>query len=184
MRSPELERIRHFRPPGHPGSPWRGGNFSRRLAGRRRTAISTWRPRGSNDPEVITSLVNIGLDPHKKNALGETAFESANDNEAVAETLYYLSVSAGSGHLLDMGHEGYNRDTVCYPTSSCFTADSPQDIPGYTWNYDVEGEWGPAYEIAVGRNLGKSGRLEMALRKESSELGEEFAGSSYLGRKK
>ena len=62
---------------------------------------------------------------------------------------WYASVGIG-GNSASGTHEGWNRDTTCYPTYDCFSGGSPAPS-GYRWHYDIEEKYGHRGEISIGR---------------------------------
>ena len=89
--------------------------------------------------------------------------------------------SAGTGLALNSGmdQEGWNRDTVCYPTDPCFIADPVPELSGYRWRYAIDADVGTGFEVALGRALGPL-RLEVSASQSKNNIEQEFASLEYL----
>lgn len=98
---------------------------------------------------------------------------------ADAQRGWYASAALGAGTHSGMEQEGWNRDTVCYPTDACFFADPVPAIPGYRWRYDIDADTGAALEIGVGRYL-RHFRMELSAAWRQNGLAQQFAGIEYL----
>ena len=51
---------------------------------------------------------------------------------------WYFSAGTGLALSSGMDQEGWNRDTVCYPTDPCFVADPVPALSGYRWRYAID----------------------------------------------
>ncbi|MCY3760323.1 MAG: hypothetical protein OXH50_03675 [Gemmatimonadetes bacterium] len=100
---------------------------------------------------------------------------------------WYFSGASGLALSSGMDQTGWNRDTVCYPTDPCFTADPAPELSGYRWGYDIDADAGHGFEFALGRGLGGL-RLEVSFSRSRNDIGQEFAsleyfdGSPWIGR--
>ena len=107
---------------------------------------------------------------------------SAAINAASAETGrsgWYFSVGTGLALNSGMDQEGWNRDTVCYPTDPCFVADPVPALSGYRWGYAIDADAGTEFEITLGRALGPL-RLEVSASQSKNNIEQEFASLEYL----
>ena len=103
-------------------------------------------------------------------------------NAASAETGrsgWYFSVGTGLALNSGMDQEGWNRDTVCYPTDSCFVADPVPELSGYRWRYAIDADVGTEFEVTLGRALGPL-RLEVSVSQSKNNIEQEFASLEYL----
>ena len=95
------------------------------------------------------------------------------------ESGWYFSaggaVALGSG----MDQEGWNRDTVCYPTGACFVADPAPEIAGYRWRYAIDADPGAGFELTCGRRFGPL-RLEVSGSQSRNDIEQDFAALEYL----
>ena len=87
---------------------------------------------------------------------------------------WYAGGSGGTNFSPVMRQAGHNRDTICYPTFLCSAA--PE---GYRWFYDLTPQIGTAFEVAVGRDLGRF-RLEVSAARRSNGLEEQFTALTFL----
>ena len=92
---------------------------------------------------------------------------------------WYLSAATGLALSSGMDQEGWNRDTVCYPTDPCFVADPVPALSGYRWGYTIDADTGTEFEITLGRALG-SLRLEVSASQSKNNIEQEFASLEYL----
>ena len=88
---------------------------------------------------------------------------------------WYLSGGIGSRWASDMGQEGWNRETTCYPTDACFDADTVPQLSGYRWKYDIGVGSGTAFEVAAGRLYDRT-RLEFSFAHRRNDLDQMFTG--------
>ncbi len=84
---------------------------------------------------------------------------------------WYASVGIG-GNSASGTHEGWNRDTTCYPTDDCFTGDSPPPT-GFHWHYDIEEKYGTRGEISIGR-IHQRLRFEVSFSQQKNDLEQTF----------
>ena len=98
---------------------------------------------------------------------------------ADAQRGWYVSAGAGAGTQSGMEQEGWNRDTVCYPTDACFHADPVPAVPGYRWRYGIDADTGAALEFGAGRALGNF-RIELSAAWRRHRLTQRFIGIEYL----
>ena len=92
---------------------------------------------------------------------------------------WYFSGASGLALSSGMDQTGWNRDTVCYPTDPCFTADPAPELTGYRWGYDIEADAGHGFEFALGRGLGGL-RLEFSFSQNRNDIDQEFASLEYF----
>ena len=107
---------------------------------------------------------------------------SAAINAASAEagrSGWYFSIGTGLALNSGMDQEGWNRDTVCYPTDPCFVADSVPELSGYRWGYAIDADAGTEFEITLGRALGPL-RLEISASQSKNNIEQEFTSLEYL----
>ena len=86
---------------------------------------------------------------------------------------WYVGGGIGSSWESNIGQEGWNRETTCYPTDACFDADPGPTISGYRWRYDIGAAAGTAFEISVGRVFDHI-RLELSLAQRKNDLDQMF----------
>ncbi len=98
---------------------------------------------------------------------------------AVAETEWYFSAGTGIAFHSGMGQEGWNEDTVCYPTDACFDNDPVPSVPGYRWRYAIDAESGTGLEVSVGRRWGDL-RIEVSAAQSRTDLQQQFTSIEYL----
>ena len=84
---------------------------------------------------------------------------------------WYASVGIG-GNSASGTHEGWNRDTTCYPTDDCFTGDSPPPS-GYHWHYDIEEKYGTRGVISIGR-IHQRLRFEVSFAQQKNDVEQTF----------
>ena len=99
-----------------------------------------------------------------------TAGESG--DEEPRRSGWYVGAGVGTNWASDLDQEGWNRETLCYPTDACFDADPAPEIPGYRWHYDIDVDVGAAFELSVGRT-----RLELSLALHKNDIDQTFAAS-------
>lgn len=107
---------------------------------------------------------------------------SAAINAASAEagqSGWYFGIGTGLALNSGMDQEGWNRDTVCYPTDPCFVADSVPELSGYRWGYAIDADAGTEVEITLGRALGPL-RLEISASQSKNNIEQEFTSLEYL----
>ena len=107
---------------------------------------------------------------------------SAAINAASAEvgrSGWYFSAGPGLALNSGMNQEGWNRDTVCYPTDPCFVADPVPELSGYRWGYAIDADAGAEFEVALGRALGPL-RLEVSASQSKNNIEQEFVSLEYL----
>ena len=104
--------------------------------------------------------------------LSSASAQSAAEGE-VPRAGWYVGGSLGSHWVTDMGQEGWNRETTCYPTDACFDADPVPEISGYRWRYDIGAAAGTAFEISAGRLFDRF-RLELSLTQRKNALDQRF----------
>ena len=92
---------------------------------------------------------------------------------------WYFSIGTGLALNSGMDQEGWNRDTVCYPTDPCFVADPVPALSGYRWGYAIDADAGTEFEITLGRALG-SLRLEVSASQSKNNIEQEFASLEYF----
>ena len=92
---------------------------------------------------------------------------------------WYFSVGTGLALSSGMDQEGWNRDTVCYPTDPCFVADPVPELSGYRWGYAIDADAGTEFEITLGRALG-SLRLEISASQSKNNIEQEFTSLEYF----
>lgn len=92
---------------------------------------------------------------------------------------WYFSIGTGLALSSGMDQEGWNRDTVCYPTDPCFVADPVPAPSGYRWGYTIDADTGTGFEITFGRALGPL-RLEVSASQSKNNIEQEFASLEYL----
>ena len=92
---------------------------------------------------------------------------------------WYFSIGTGLALNSGMDQEGWNRDTVCYPTDPCFVADPVPALSGYRWGYAIDADAGTEFEITLGRALGPL-RLEVSASQSKNNIEQEFASLEYL----
>ena len=102
-------------------------------------------------------------------------------NHSMADSAWYIAAGAGVGEGDDVQQEGWNRDSICYPDSACFDADPVPSLPGYRWTYDNALDPGSAFELSLGRELGRA-RLELAISQQSNDIQQAFASIAYFDR--
>ena len=103
-------------------------------------------------------------------------------NTASAETGrsgWYFSIGTGLALSSGMDQEGWNRDTVCYPTDPCFVADPVPALSGYRWGYAIDADAGTEFEITFGRALSPL-RLEVSASQSKNNIEQEFVFLEYL----
>ena len=105
-----------------------------------------------------------------------TAGESG--DEEPRRSGWYVGAGVGTNWASDLDQEGWNRETLCYPTDACFDADPAPKISGYRWHYDVDVDVGAAFELSVGRIFGRT-RLELSLAQRKNDIGQTFRGITY-----
>ena len=83
---------------------------------------------------------------------------------------WYLTFGGGWGGGNGLEQEGWNRDDLCYPDMACFGQEPPVTSSGYRWRYDIDLDGGAAFELGVGRYIGRA-RVEVAVgqRRNSAE---------------
>ena len=92
---------------------------------------------------------------------------------------WYFSVGTGLALSSSIDQEGWNRDTVCYPTDPCFVADPVPELSGYRWRYAIDADAGTGFEVTFGRALGRL-RLEIAASQSKNNIEQEFVSLEYL----
>ena len=92
---------------------------------------------------------------------------------------WYFSVGTGLALNSGMDQEGWNRDTVCYPTDPCFVADPVPELSGYRWRYAIDADAGTGFEVTFGRALGPL-RLEVSASQSKNNIEQEFVSLEYL----
>ena len=92
---------------------------------------------------------------------------------------WYFSIGTGLALSSGMNQEGWNRDTVCYPTDPCFVAGPAPELSGYRWRYVIDADAGTELEVTFGRALGPL-RLEISASQSKNNIGQEFASLEYL----
>ncbi len=81
--------------------------------------------------------------------------------QPVGQPGWYVSAGLIGNLVSGLDQSGWNSDSTCYPTSSCFFMDSRPEISGYRWRYDPSVDRGIGFDVAVGRSLGRA-RLEVS----------------------
>ena len=104
-------------------------------------------------------------------ALGTAA---PGEGQDAASYRWYAGGSGGTNFSPVMKQAGHNRDTICYPTFLCGA-----EPGGYRWFYELTPEIGTAFEVAVGRDLGRF-RLEVSAARRSNGLEEQFTALTFL----
>ena len=104
---------------------------------------------------------------------------SFTSSTATAESEWYFS--AGTGVALHSGidQEGWNEDTVCYPTDACFDNDPVPSVPGYRWRYAIDTDSGAGLELTLGRQWGGL-RIEVSAAQSRTDLEQQFTSIEYL----
>lgn len=92
---------------------------------------------------------------------------------------WYFSIGTGLALSSVMDQEGWNRDTVCYPTDPCFVADPVPELSGYRWRYAIDADAGTGFEVTFGRALGPL-RLEVSASQSKNNIEQEFASLEYF----
>ena len=92
---------------------------------------------------------------------------------------WYFSVGTGLALSSGMDQEGWNRDTVCYPTDPCFVADPVPALAGYRWGYAIDADAGTEVDVTFGRALG-SLRLEVSASQSKNNIEQEFVSLEYF----
>ena len=100
-------------------------------------------------------------------------------NAEAGRSGWYFSVGTGLALSSGMDQEGWNRDTVCYPTDPCFVADPVPSLSGYRWGYAIDADVGTEFEITFGRALSPL-RLEVSASQSKNNIEQEFASLEYL----
>ena len=104
--------------------------------------------------------------------LSGAAAQSAAEGEA-PRAGWYVGGGLGAHWAADIGQEGWNRETTCYPTDTCFEADPVPEISGYRWRYDIGTVTGTAFELSAGRMFDRI-RLEFSLTQRKNSLDQRF----------
>ena len=96
---------------------------------------------------------------------------------------WYVGGGIGGNWVRDMEERGWNRDTYCYP-GTCDEPGLSQDIegisiPGYRWNYDLDLDFGSAFEISIGRIFNRW-RLEISAAQRKNNINQKFTSITYL----
>lgn len=100
-------------------------------------------------------------------------------NAEAGRSGWYFSIGIGLALSSGMDQEGWNRDTVCYPTDPCFVADPVPALSGYRWGYAIDADVGTEFEITFGRALSPL-RLEVSASQSKNNIEQEFASLEYL----
>ena len=95
---------------------------------------------------------------------------------------WYFSVGTGLALSSSIDQEGWNRDTVCYPTDPCFVADPVPTLSGYRWRYTIDADAGTGFEVTFGRSLGRL-RLEISASQSKNNIEQDFVSLEYLDRR-
>ena len=91
---------------------------------------------------------------------------------------WYVGAGVGGNWASDMDQEGWNRETLCYPTDACFDVDPAPEISGYRWHYDIDADAGAAFELSFGRIFGRA-RLELSLAQRRNDIDQTFRSITY-----
>ena len=86
---------------------------------------------------------------------------------------WYIGGGIGPNWASGMDQEGWNRETTCYPTDTCFDADPVPEVSGYRWRYDIASAAGAAFEITAG-HIFDCIRLELSFAQRKNGLNQMF----------
>lgn len=87
---------------------------------------------------------------------------------------WYVGGGIGTNWASDVNQRGWNRDTLCFPTLSCFDQDPRSEQRGYRWAYDLKTATGmPSFELSTGFIL-KRARLELSFAQRMNDIEQKF----------